>query len=111
MLRQSLSEFHWFAERGRGTSPHEASYEMLAISVCFFPAFSDVSKAPHALLASLQWDAGTAMLPEDGAESRGGTRDKGTQLAGGAGFKCLGCLYPSRELQRWLHMQTRLHLT
>lgn len=102
MLRQSLSELCWFAERGHGARPREASYEMLAISGCFFPAFPDVSRAPRMLLAPLQLDAGTAVLPEDGVASQGGARDKGTWLAGRAGFKCLGCLYPGMGVAKMI---------
>lgn len=107
MLRQSLSELHWFAEQGRGTSPREASYEMLAISGCFFPAFPDVSRAPRMLLAPLQLDAGTAVLPEDGAASQGGARGPG--LLVGMDLNAWDAFIPAWKLQRWLRMQTRLH--
>lgn len=105
MLCHSLSELCWFAARGHSASP---SYEMLAISGCSLSAFPDVSRAPCMFLAPLQLAAGNAeLLKLDWHREMG----QGTWLAGGAGFKCLRCLYSMEELQRWLHMQTRLYFS
>lgn len=108
MLFQSLSELCWFAVRGCGANLCEASREMMAISGHFFPAFPAASSAPCTLLAPLQQDAGTAVLPEDGVASQGGTRGPG--LLVGLDLNVWNALTLAWELQRWLYMQIRLHL-